>query len=207
MFLSADGAVQDEEIGDLPQLPYPVGPNQYTPVTLLPMAPPLYAAQVTCQLLTPKSDNLCWYSDFRSLGQNIPATLFWVLSWDLTYYHSSSSKDQFFCVNKLNHHLSWFTNFCSILFCMIIDVQRFSPVKSCSVQKHCTCLWPFSLLWMQVLVAGGSSDYCPNSKSQANNQSYLIDVSFYLWLLSLGRNHRKIILFLTFKPWLRFAKY
>lgn len=52
MFLTADGAVQDEKIGYLPQLPLPVGPNQYTPVTLLTLAPPLYAAQVIRQLST-----------------------------------------------------------------------------------------------------------------------------------------------------------
>ena len=46
MYLTADGAKQDEAIGQLPTLPYPVGPNQYTPVTMLTLAPPNYDVQV-----------------------------------------------------------------------------------------------------------------------------------------------------------------
>ncbi|DBB11708.1 TPA: hypothetical protein ACH3X3_005878 [Trebouxia sp. C0006] len=73
MYLTADGATQDEAIGYLPKLPYPVGPNQYTPVTMLTLSPPGYE--------------------------------------------------------------------------------------------------------VRILVAGGTSEYCANTKSPANNQSYLIDVS------------------------------
>ena len=46
MYLTADGATQDEAIGYLPKLPYPVGPNQYTPVTMLTLSPPEYEVQV-----------------------------------------------------------------------------------------------------------------------------------------------------------------
>jgi hypothetical protein len=46
MYLTADGATPDEAIGVLPKLPYPLGPNQYTPVTMLTLAPPMYAVQV-----------------------------------------------------------------------------------------------------------------------------------------------------------------
>ena len=46
MYLTADGATQDEAIGQLPELPIPVGPNQYTPVTLLPLQPPNYEVHV-----------------------------------------------------------------------------------------------------------------------------------------------------------------
>lgn len=48
MYLTADGATQDHAIGELPRLPYPVGPNQYTPVTMLPLSPPNYAVNVSC---------------------------------------------------------------------------------------------------------------------------------------------------------------
>lgn len=37
---------------------------------------------------------------------------------------------------------------------------------------HATCK-----IVLQILVAGGTSDFCPNAKSPANNQSYLINVS------------------------------
>ena len=47
MYLTADGATQDNAIGELPQLPYPVGPNQYTPITLLPLSPPNYDVSVS----------------------------------------------------------------------------------------------------------------------------------------------------------------
>lgn len=46
MYLTADGATQDEAIGYLPKLPYPVGPNQYTPVTMLTLSPPGYEVRV-----------------------------------------------------------------------------------------------------------------------------------------------------------------
>ena len=46
MYLTADGATQDEAIGALPTLPYPVGPNQYTPITMLTLEPPKYDVQV-----------------------------------------------------------------------------------------------------------------------------------------------------------------
>ncbi|KAK9866371.1 hypothetical protein WJX84_008187 [Apatococcus fuscideae] len=40
MFLTANGATQDNAVGPLPKLPKPVGPNQYTGATLLPLEPP-----------------------------------------------------------------------------------------------------------------------------------------------------------------------
>ncbi len=46
MYLTADGAEQDEAIGYLPKLPYPIGPNQYTPATMLTLSPPNYDTQV-----------------------------------------------------------------------------------------------------------------------------------------------------------------
>lgn len=46
MYLTAAGATQDEAIGELPELPYPIGPNQNTPVTMLPLQPPLYEVKV-----------------------------------------------------------------------------------------------------------------------------------------------------------------
>lgn len=46
MYLTADGATQDEAIGPLPTLPFPVGPNQYTPITMLTLQPPSYDVQV-----------------------------------------------------------------------------------------------------------------------------------------------------------------
>ena len=39
---------------------------------------------------------------------------------------------------------------------------------------HC-----LQLCVVQILVAGGTSEYCANTKSPANNQSYLIDVSLH----------------------------
>lgn len=46
MYLTADGAQQDQAITGLPKLPYPIGPNQYTPVTMLTLAPPNYDVQI-----------------------------------------------------------------------------------------------------------------------------------------------------------------
>ena len=54
MFLTANGATQDNAVGPLPKLPKPVGPNQYTGATLLPLEPPNYATRV----------RLIWQSDF-----------------------------------------------------------------------------------------------------------------------------------------------
>lgn len=42
------------------------------------------------------------------------------------------------------------------------------------VPPHC-----LQLCVVQILVAGGTSEYCANTKSPANNQSYLIDVSLH----------------------------
>ena len=47
MYLTADGATQDEAIGELPELLYPVGPNQNTPVTMLTLQPPNYDVKVS----------------------------------------------------------------------------------------------------------------------------------------------------------------
>lgn len=45
-----------------------------------------------------------------------------------------------------------------------------------SAGKSACCLQRWDV---QILVAGGTSEYCANTKSPANNQSYLIDVSLH----------------------------
>lgn len=46
MYITPDGATQDEAVGILPDLKYPIGANQYTPATMLELAPPNYDAKV-----------------------------------------------------------------------------------------------------------------------------------------------------------------
>lgn len=74
MFLTADGATQDEAIGVLPKLQYPVGPNQYTPITMLTLSPPNYDVQVCIaymlciqpqRLHLGKSNHTCMYPSGR----------------------------------------------------------------------------------------------------------------------------------------------
>ena len=47
MFMTPDGAFQDETVGLLPKLKKPVGANQYTAATMLTLEPPSYPTKVS----------------------------------------------------------------------------------------------------------------------------------------------------------------
>lgn len=67
------------------------------------------------------------------------------------------------CKHKQHKHQMERPKFQLLLLLMLVDAL-----------PHC-----LQLCVVQILVAGGTSEYCANTKSPANNQSYLIDVSLH----------------------------